>query len=128
MPFLKSRSHFFFFGCQGHPGRARGTQGKAKRLKKNKSLAFEEMKVSIALGPTKLAFFFLRGASFRPGWNRGPDGELSSSDRSFEQARRSQEEPGGARFLIQEEPGTGPSIWRDPCFMVLSLWGLFCVV
>ena len=29
-PFIKSRSHFFFFGGQGHPGRARGTQGKAR--------------------------------------------------------------------------------------------------
>ena len=28
-PFLKSKSHFFFFGGQGHPGRARGAQGKA---------------------------------------------------------------------------------------------------
>ena len=29
-PLIKSRSHFFFFGGQGHPGRARGTQGKAR--------------------------------------------------------------------------------------------------
>ena len=29
-PLIESRSHFFFFGGQGHPGRARGTQGKAR--------------------------------------------------------------------------------------------------
>ena len=27
---IKSRYHLFFFGGQGHPGRARGTQGKAR--------------------------------------------------------------------------------------------------
>ena len=33
-PLIKSRSHFFFFGGQGHPGRASVTQGKARTREK----------------------------------------------------------------------------------------------
>ena len=31
-PLVKSRSHFFFFGGQGHPGKARGPRGKPGKV------------------------------------------------------------------------------------------------